>query len=113
MINIPFTKEQYRTLLKAIYWAEWMKNANAITPDEEGKELESLEQHLFSFTQQFQTADWITYDEELKGYYPTRFVEEAMQPVIDEYEEHSFWQKLVFRLARRDIYGKYGRLFQF
>jgi len=108
MINITFTKEQYRVLLKALFWAEWVKNADYSIPDEEGKELQELEQYIFSFTQQSQTTDWITYEDELKKYYPTRLMEDELQSVIDKYDEHSFWEKLIHRMARRDTYKKYG-----
>jgi len=108
-MNISFTPKQYRTLLKALFWAEWIKNATVNIPDEEGRELQKLEQHIYAYTEQFQTTDWISYDEKLKGYYPTRLMEETLQSVIDNFEDISFWDELVHRMARKDTINKYGR----
>jgi hypothetical protein len=108
-MNISFTPKQYRTLLKALFWAEWIKNAMATVPDKEGEELQELEQHLYSYTKQFQTTDWVSYDEKLKGYYPNRLMEDTLQSVIDEFEETSFWDELIHRMARKDTMRKYGK----
>lgn len=107
-MNISFTPKQYRTLLKALFWADWMKNAIVNVPDKEGKELQELEQHIYAHTEQFQTTDWINYDEHLGGYFPTRLMEDILQPVIDDFEDLSFWDELVHRMARRDTIKKYG-----
>ena len=106
-MTINLTPKQYRSLLKAIYWAGWMKSAMKTEMDAEGMEIEALQQHIYSNTEQFQTQDWVTYVEELEGYYPTQTMEAAVHPVIDEFENDSFWDELINRLAQRDTLKKH------
>lgn len=108
-MNISFTSNQYRTLLKALFWAEWVKNAMITVSDKEGKELQELKQHIYAHTKQFQTTDWVNYDEKLKGYYPNKLMEDTLQSVIDEFENISFWDELIHRMARKDTMHKYGK----
>lgn len=107
-MTIDITPEQYRTLLKAMYWAGWMKNAMKTEMDEEGEEIRALEQHIYAYTEQFQTLDWVTYEDELKGYYPNYTMETEVHGVIEEFENDCFWEELTYRLARRDVFEKYG-----
>ena len=45
------------------------------------------------------------YDEELEKYFPTREHDEnsPARPFIDEFEDETFWEELIDRLADRDL----------
>jgi hypothetical protein len=84
-MEIPFTKEQYKTLLQLLYFGEWVGNSYKTKEDKLYKESDSLEQHIFSYASKFGLDNLIEYDESLKKYVLTLTMEEKFHPLIDKY----------------------------
>ena len=105
-INISFTKEQYRTLLKLIYLGEWMHEAHQ---DGESKDVKDLVQLIFSKTKVAGTENMIEYAENLKMFFPTRDMEEIIHLLVDMYDERVFWEELAHRMAEKDFLVKHGK----
>jgi hypothetical protein len=84
-MEIPFTKDQYKTLLQLLYFGEWVANSHKTKEDKLYKESDSLEQHIFSFASKFGIDDLIEYDDSLKKYVPSLKMEEKFHPLIDKY----------------------------
>jgi len=101
-MKINLTKQQYRNLLKVFYLGEWMINGFKIDEDQE---INSLEQHLFSFAGAFDCDDWVEQDEKSNLLYPRRETEEYMDQFLDEYSNLNFWNEMIQRLADRDFYS--------
>ena len=102
---IEFSEKQYRTLLKAIYWAEWLKNNDKLDEefDDEGVEIADLEQYIYSHARDFGANDLIE-PETIEGeFIPTADLEDSAMEAILEYEDYVFWSELAERLAQRDI----------
>jgi hypothetical protein len=102
---IEFSEKQYRTLLKAIYWAEWLKNNDKLDEefDDEGVEIADLEQYIYSHARDFGSNDLIE-PETIEGeFIPTADLEDSAMEAILEYEDYVFWSELAERLAQRDI----------
>jgi hypothetical protein len=104
-INISFTKSQYKTLLKLIYLGEWMHEAHQET---ESKDVKDVVQLIFSKTKEAGAENMIEYAANLKMYFPTKNMEEVIHLLVDNYDEHVFWEELVDELANRDFNNKYG-----
>ena len=104
-MTIEFSEKQFRTLLKAVFWAEWLKNNHKVEEeiDDEGSGLIDLEQHVYSHAKQYGSGDLISPPNEEGEYLPTSQLEdEAMEAILD-YEDLVFWSELAERLAERDL----------
>jgi len=107
--NIPFTRDQYRALLKSVYLGNWMANAHR-GPDEALDEYERISDYLFSLAPLFGLAKYIDQDEAEHGHYdPTRFFEEStgVHGLHHEYDEEVLWDELADELGRRDMAERY------
>ncbi len=106
-MEIKLTKEQYEDLVKLVYLGNWM--INAIRVHDLVEKFEELEQYIFSFYNEFGLKDYIEYDEEDKRFYPTRKfeMESEAQEYRAEYDNDTFWDNLINRLASRDFVKKY------
>jgi len=111
MGQIEFSNEEYRLLLDMVYIADWVMNAHEVEQQEETKPYGKLEQKLLSLAKDFGFGEYIDWDEELQKYFPTRGFEEERPAMgfIDKFEDDSFWEELVARLADRDANRKYGQ----
>jgi hypothetical protein len=111
MGQIEFSNEEYRFLLDMVYIADWVMNAHEVGQQEETKPYEKLEQRLLFLARDFGSAEYITWDEQLQKYFTTRAYEEERPAMdfIDKFENDSFWEELVARLADRDANRKYGQ----
>jgi hypothetical protein len=107
VVNIPFTRKQYRTLLLMAYLGEWMMNAHKT--DDRNREFDELEHYLMSFAKECGEENSVVHDKELKKYYPTKEFEEMAQEYDDDYDNETFWDELVNRLSERDAIEKYGK----
>lgn len=87
-MKIKLTSEKFRTLVKMLYWGDWMINGYKSEIDELGQEIESLEQSIYALAKDYGEEEWIAYDEESKLYYPTTVMREALDGKIAEYEEY-------------------------
>jgi hypothetical protein len=112
--SVEFTQKQFKTLLKLAYLGNWMANANrdGSVHDPHKEEYEVLEDYLFSFAKKFGLDEWVDDEEADKGkYYPTRQFEEGIEEegIIDDYDNESFWDELIDRLADRDCFRVYSK----
>lgn len=106
-MEIKLTKEQYEDLVKVVYLGSWM--INSFRTDDEIKKYEELEQHILSYSKDFDLQKSIVYDDKLARFFPTREFEEGeVDQYIDDYNDYNFWDELIYRLARRDFVKKYG-----
>ena len=108
-MKIAFTKKQFENLLKMVYLGNWM--ANAHRTDDTIEKYEDLEYYIFSFAKDFGFKEYA--DDEKVGdgkFYPTCVFEEEtdINKLHDEYDNDTFWNEIVDRLAERDFVRKYG-----
>ncbi|MCX5815115.1 MAG: hypothetical protein NTX75_02585 [Proteobacteria bacterium] len=107
-MKINFTKKQYETLLKMVYMANSM--IDAVADESEDNEFTVMEEYIFSFAKHFGSEHYVAYDEKEKRYYPSERLEEdeEVNEYIQNYDDDTFWEKLIFNLSRRDMENKYG-----
>lgn len=104
-MKINFTKKEYRALLDIIQIADWVMYAHDVEEKKETEEYRYLFQKIYSFAKEMGFDDLIEYVKEDGKFYPTRkFEDESMaDPLIQNYENKSFWEELINRLAQRDV----------
>ena len=109
-MKIDFTREEYRHLLDILYIAHWMLEAHKVGDDPRIVSYSELEQKICSFAQKMGYADLIEYDSQLQRYFPTREYEDnsLAHTFIGEYDNDSFWEELIERLATRDLARQVG-----
>ena len=106
-MKIDLTKKQFESLLKLCYIGNWMANAQrtGAKDDPMVQEYEDIYEHIQSLAPKFGLNKLVQWDEECKRYFATADFEEAEDThgLIDEYDENSFWDDLIERLADRDF----------
>lgn len=107
-MKINITKKQYKTLIKLLHLGTWM--ANAYRTDDRIEEFDEIEQYILSFCKDLGMDDSVEYDEDLKMFFLTgEFLDESgVEELIDEYDNDTFWDGLMYRMAKRDMIEKYG-----
>jgi ribosomal protein S8 len=111
-MKIDFTKAEYRDLIDMVYIAEWIMNAHKVKDDTRTKRYSKLEQKILSYAEKMGFSHLVEYAPEHDKYFPTRMFEEAssVHGFIDDYDNDSFWEELINRLAERDLIRQEGGL---
>ena len=104
-MDINFTPQQFKTLLRLIYLGRWMLTAHSNKPD---KVIDSLASHIYSFAKSAGVDNLVELEREDGLIYPTREFEDRMTEPIRDYDNETFWEELIDRLASRDFLAKYG-----
>ncbi len=107
-MKIDFTEEQYEVLLKAVYLGNWMVKSTEDDPSD--TEFDAIEAYVLSRASEFGLDRYADFDEEEKKYFPSRELEESdeLDGYIQRYDDSTFWEKLIYNLARRDMDRKYS-----
>lgn len=110
-MKFELTESQYRTLVKVVYLGTWMVNATK-TGEDIDQTFEDMEQLVFALSKEIDMSDWIEYDDKFEKYFPTRYLEDEVHQFIKEYDDDVFWEELINRLARRDLFREIGPVSQ-
>lgn len=102
-MKIHFTKKEYTALLEMMHIASWVIHAHEIDPPGDKDPHSALEEKILSLAKEFGCDDLVDYDEKLGAHFTTRDFEESMMPLIDRYDNESFWDELTDRLVDRDM----------
>ncbi|NLB65870.1 MAG: hypothetical protein GX803_05315 [Lentisphaerae bacterium] len=106
-MKINFTKREYRLLLEMMYLADWMLHAHE--PGSKKDPYHALEQKILSLAREFGCEDLVEHSAHLNEYCPTQAFEEAdtIRGCIEDYDDATFWDELISRLAERDVFRKH------
>ncbi len=109
-MKINFTKKEYRLLIELLEMARWILTSHRIGESKTITPYMELIRKIYSYAGKMGANDIIQYDEELGDYFPTREYEDTsnFMKFIEEFENETFWQELITRLADRDFFLKYG-----
>lgn len=104
-MEIKFTKEELKKLLELLNIADWVLTSQDVEEDERKYSYLKLLQRIYKEAYENGMTEEIEFDEEVKEYFPNEEWEERVlaHDFIEEFEDASFWDELVFRLADRDI----------
>lgn len=105
-MKIELNKKEYRQLLDLLEISTWVLfayNTEKEIPADK-KPYDALEQKLLSCAKENGCEDLVEYVDNLKKYFVSRKVEEgAARRFIDAFENDTFWDELIHRLAMRDF----------
>lgn len=109
-MKIEFTREEYRRLLDIVFMADWVINAHKIKENSKTEKYNKLEQKIYSYAKEMGFEDLIEYAPDHEKYYSTRKFEDEGRAMafIYEFENDTFWDELISRLADRDLIRQIG-----
>jgi hypothetical protein len=107
MIKMEFSESEFKKLMETVYLAEWVINAHTV-PDSTVNPY-SLEQKIYKEAKAAGCGEWVTYDGKENVYSPSNLLDEKCHGLLDEYNDETFWEELVSRLAIRDIEEERGQ----
>lgn len=99
--KIELSKEQHKSLVKLIFYGDWVLHANKIGAEGQDRNAEELREYIFSQKEKFSLESWfkdLKYGEELKE----EIIMNLLEEVVFEYNEETFWFYLIKKLAERD-----------
>lgn len=105
-MKIELTKEQLTSLVKLVYLGNRM--ANDWRTDDILEEFDEVESLVLDAAQKHGLGDYVDFDEDSGKAIPSGELEEKMAEIADFYNENSFWDQLIYRMADRDYVRKYG-----
>lgn len=107
-MTIELTDEEFAALLEMAYLGEWMTNAHLATEDDRNTEYEALLSKLFGQAREIGLDEIVAEDGD--RFVPSATFEEgeAVRSVIEDYDDDTFWQEIVDRLATRDVLQRFG-----
>ncbi len=109
-MEISFSKAELEKLVEIAVMADWVMTAHDTEDDERKDEYLKLIQKIFGFAWKNGMKKEIEHLEDIKEFFPEENWEEASlaRAFITEYEEKTFWDELVERLAERELNRKLG-----
>jgi hypothetical protein len=107
-MKIDFTPEQFELLLKVVYLGNWM--VKSTEEESTDTDFDAIETHVLSFAEKFGLERYVDFDKEEEKHYFSKEMEESeeIESYIQRYDDSTFWEKLIYNLARRDMERKYG-----
>lgn len=104
-MEFKFTKDEMEKLLQLLDMAEWVLTSLDVEEDERKYAYKQLLQKIYKEAYDHGMKKEIIKDEDFDQYYPNEEWEEStlVRDFIEEFEDGTFWDELVFRLADRDI----------
>lgn len=109
-MKVELSKEEYRCLLEALEISNWVLFATKETDPPGRKKYRTLGQKIYSYAKHFGCGELIECDEETKRLHPALELEqtESVQEAIEEFEDDSFWEELLYRFVERDLVRREG-----
>ena len=105
-MKIELTKEQLDKLAKLVYMGNWM--ANSWRNEDVIEEYDEVESLILNEANKHGLSEYSELDEVEKKYVPSHELEEKMAELVDFYNDNTFWDQLIFRMADRDYVRKHG-----
>jgi len=103
-LKIQLNPSLFKQLLQVVYLGRWMASSHHDDPDISMKE---IEQHIYSHAGKFGLESMVDLDATHNKYLPSATFEEEMLPVIQEYDDFTFWDELAWQMAERDFAKKF------
>lgn len=108
-MKINFTKKEYRLLIEVLSLGHWMMHAHAIDEQDRYPEHEGLRKKLLSYYKEMGAEDIIEYSQQLDNFYETNSYDEYIhKKFVEPYDDESFWDELIDKLAVRDVIHDIG-----
>ncbi|WP_281659277.1 hypothetical protein [Halobacillus sp. Cin3] len=107
-VKLDLTQDQYEKLVEAVFLGTWMVNSTKMELDEQ---FEDVREAVLSKYKEGGLEDKITHHEQLGVHdLDVDYESRLMDTHVEEYDEFSFWDKLVEKLSEKELTNIYGPL---
>lgn len=105
-VNLELTQQQYKKLVETVFLGTWMVNSTRMELDEE---FEDVREAVLSKYKEGGMEGEVVHQEEM-GIHDlnVEFESNLLETYVEEYDEFSFWDKLVEKLTERQMIAEYG-----
>jgi hypothetical protein len=109
-MKINITKKDYQILLNMLYVGDWVLHAHTEEETDETKPYKEFQQKILAMASEFGMENLVESNEKSGGKFLNKefTVNNEIIKYIDNFENSTFWEELIERLARRDFIRKYG-----
>ncbi|RWZ55273.1 hypothetical protein EQV77_11550 [Halobacillus fulvus] len=105
-IQLNLSEKQYEKLVEAVYLGTWMVNSTRMELDEE---FEDVREVVLSQYKEAGLEGKVIHQEEMGVYdLDVDYESKLLDTYVEEYDEFSFWDKLVEKLAEKEMVERYG-----
>lgn len=110
-MKLNLTKAEYKRLLDVLEIADWIIASREAKETPRTAPYKKLQQKLFTLAKEHECEDLVEYEEQFRSYiYTDKFDNESpSMKFIQEYNNDTFWDELIDRLARRDFILEVGQ----
>ncbi len=107
-MELSFTKAELKALVELSVMADWVMTAHDNEDDERKDPYIKLVQKIYAFAHKNGMNKEIEHLEDIKEFFPDEEWEEKSlaRAFINEFEEKTFWDELVEKLAERELNRK-------
>jgi hypothetical protein len=111
-MKIELTNKQYKDLIELLFLGNWLANASrtGAEGDERLEKYEEIQDYILSQAKHFQADDVVK--EEGNDFYTTMDFEKLLMPIVEEYDDYTFWEQISMKLANRDMLREIGPVSQ-
>ena len=110
-MKIHLSKKEYQTLLDMLYITDWVLHAHQEDASAHTGHYRALMQKLLAEAEAFGLDELVDYKESSDVYVLNRNFADSSSAgqLMSSFENATFWEELVERLARRDFLAHYGK----
>ncbi|MBX0357257.1 hypothetical protein [Halobacillus sp. Nhm2S1] len=107
-VKLEMTKEQYEILVEMVFLGTWMVNSIKLELDEQFEDVREL---VLSKYKEANLEDKVSYQEQIGVHdLDVDYESRLLDTHVEEYDEFSFWDKLVEKLAEKEMTEIYGSM---
>ncbi|MFB6347261.1 MAG: tetratricopeptide repeat protein [bacterium] len=107
-MELELSEEQFETLMTLVEAGSWLINCHR-KQSERIDRFDEVVSLIFSYAEESGLEDYVYYEENEDRYLPADELTQRIMDFVNEYENDSFWDNLVSRLAERDIQQQYDQ----
>lgn len=108
-MNIKLSKKQFKFLLKLVHIGNWVVNSNR-EPEIIDEKYEEVANIIYSYGQEAGLEKYVAYSKHSQAWVGTNYLymESDAAKMLEEYNDHNFWDQLIDHFAMKDFHKKYG-----
>lgn len=110
-MKINITKKEYQIILDMLYLSDWVLHAHAEAKVEETKPYKEFEQKILDLVNEFGMEGCVDKNQQSGERFLNKefTAQRKIVKYVEDFENATFWEELIERLARRDFIRKYSK----
>lgn len=107
-VKLEMTSKQYEKLIEAVFLGTWVVNSTEMELNDEFEEVREL---VLSTFYRAGNRELVTYNNQADLYdLDINYESKLLDTYVEEYDEFSFWDKLIEKLAEKELVKQFGSI---